>query len=138
MTRKESDLSIDNPVTDRTIIDHGLVIRTITTGYSVRLLLVGELNSSSAPTLERCIRDHESEGCAKQILDLGGLSFIDSTGLRALVRVAKSAGESGWSLRVVNARGSVGKVLKVTDMESVFSYWQNPKNASSRTPPSPI
>jgi len=138
MTRKESDIRIDAPVTDRTIIDHGLMIRTIATGYSVRLLLVGELNSSSAPTLEQCIRDHESEGCAQQILDLGGLSFIDSTGLRALVHVAKWAGESGWSLRVVNARGSVDKVLKVTDMESVFRYWQNPKNASSRTPPSPV
>ena len=50
----------------------------------VRLVLSGELDIASAPELERRIGE---AGASALVIDLGGLTFVDSTGLRLLLSV---------------------------------------------------
>jgi anti-anti-sigma factor len=48
------------------------------------------------------------------VVDLGGLTFLDSSGVHALVTAHRSAVERGGRLAVVNAAGMVAHVLDIT------------------------
>ncbi|MFB9410200.1 MULTISPECIES: STAS domain-containing protein [Dactylosporangium] len=48
------------------------------------------------------------------VVDLGGLTFLDSSGVHALVTAYRAAIERGGQLSVVNAGGMVAHVLDIT------------------------
>ncbi len=108
-----------------TVVDRDLIIRRVKTGYSVRLLLEGELDSYSCDALDRRLHYEEREGCAELVVDLCRLSFVDSNGLRVLVQAARRAGEGRWTFRVVNPQGTVRQVFDITQMDSVIDYWRD-------------
>lgn len=117
---------LEAPPEDMTVTDDGLVVRRIRSGYSVHLLLGGVLDSYSSHLLDKWMRHDEQDGCAELVLDVGGLTFVDSSGLRTLTEAAKRAGSGGWRLRVVNARDKVRRIFDITDMDSLLDYCQRP------------
>lgn len=54
------------------------------------------------------------------MLDLRGLDFIDSTGLRMLVETDALARQDGFDLAVVCGEGQVRMVLEVSGLEAVL------------------
>jgi anti-sigma B factor antagonist len=53
-------------------------------------------------------------------VDLGRVSFIDSTGLGMLVSVLKEAREMQGDVRLMNAGREVRRILQVTGLEALF------------------
>jgi anti-anti-sigma factor len=53
-------------------------------------------------------------------LDLQGVSFIDSSGLGALVRVRKEAGDRGKAVALVNVSAATHRLLEITGLHSAF------------------
>ena len=53
-------------------------------------------------------------------VDLGRVSFIDSTGLGMLVGVLKEAREMSGDIRLINAGREVRRILQVTGLEALF------------------
>jgi anti-sigma B factor antagonist len=53
------------------------------------------------------------------ILDLSELSFIDSSGLAAVLDAARRSDEDGNRLRVVAGHGHVAELLKLTGIDEV-------------------
>jgi anti-anti-sigma factor len=68
-------------------------------GYSV-LTIRGELDMSSAPVLTQHVDQLLEIGAARVVLDVGGIAFCDSSGLRALVVAANRATDRGGWLRL--------------------------------------
>ena len=60
------------------------------------------------------------EGTRTLMLDLRGLDFIDSTGLRMLVETDALARRDGFDLAVVCGEGQVRMVLKVSGLDGVL------------------
>src|SRR5438270_8164330 len=56
---------------------------------SYRLSLTGELDIATVPEFERAVGAAGSNGARSITVDLSGLAFIDSTGLRALLEAAR-------------------------------------------------
>lgn len=54
-------------------------------------------------------------------LDLGDVTFIDSSGLGVLVRLKKEADAQSKAFRLVNTSVSVQRLLEVTGLGHVFS-----------------
>jgi anti-anti-sigma factor len=54
-------------------------------GDRYTLILGGELDLASAPTLDAAAARLCANGASEIVFDLGGLSFIDSTGLRTIL-----------------------------------------------------
>jgi anti-sigma B factor antagonist len=75
-----------------------LSIERSTEAAGVVLRLEGELDASSAPELERRLDELTSEGHPRLVLDLGGLSFVDSAGVSVLIRAKHDADERGYTL----------------------------------------
>ena len=88
-------------------------------GEAVTLELSGEIDMSNAGELELALSQAFEAGAAQVVVDLGGLEFIDSTGLRTLVRFhQRDEAETGIVYR--NATGQVAEVLEITGLGSVL------------------
>ncbi|NUT37558.1 MAG: STAS domain-containing protein [Hamadaea sp.] len=55
------------------------------------------------------------------VIDLAGVTFIDSTGVRVLVEAYRTARQHGLSLSVRGARHWVARVLEVTGVATMLS-----------------
>lgn len=53
-------------------------------------------------------------------LDLGGVTFIDSSGLGALVKIQRAATERGRQLTLTSVPASVERILQLTGLDSVL------------------
>lgn len=82
--------------------------------------LTGLLDAFSEPTFRKVIGKCIDEGPTQVILDLSQIDFIDSSGLGALVQLAKQAQSSGGSSQIVtNAR--VTQTVKLVRLEQFLS-----------------
>lgn len=53
-------------------------------------------------------------------VDLGGVTFIDSSGLGALVRVRKEAAARGKTLTLVEVGAATHRLLEITGLQQAF------------------
>jgi anti-anti-sigma factor len=58
--------------------------------------------------------------CQTLELDLGGVSFIDSSGLGALVRVRQEAAIRGKTMSLVNVSAATHRLLQITGLHEAF------------------
>jgi anti-anti-sigma factor len=79
----------------------------------------GEVDLAVAAEFQEQVR-----GCltrsARVELDLGGLTFIDSSGLGSLVLLQKEAAQQAKSLVLVNVNARVNRLLEVTGLQHTF------------------
>lgn len=83
----------------------------------VLIELAGELDLATAPKLEDELRRVEDDGPAVVVLDLRPLSFMDSSGLRALLAADSRAREAGRRLVLVRGDERVQRVLRITRLD---------------------
>jgi anti-sigma B factor antagonist len=81
----------------------------------VVLDLVGYLDLSNAHLLAQAI-DEALADSGEVRLNLSGLSFVDSTGLREFVLGYRRAEAAGRGFRVTGAQGPVHQVLEIAGM----------------------
>jgi anti-anti-sigma factor len=81
----------------------------------------GEIDLSNADsTLRKLVEvvDEDSDGL---IVDLSGLDYLDSAGVRLLFRLDRAVSESGGSLRaVVPQSAQIRRVLELANVESTL------------------
>jgi len=88
----------------------------------VLLSLAGELDASSAPELERLLRDLDEEGQRFVLLDLGALSFVDSAGVSVLVRARHDADEHGRRVVLHRPTAQVHGVFAMLGLAQWLDY----------------
>ncbi len=94
-------------------------VSTERTDSTARVRMVGELDIGTAEEAESEIRQAESTDSAKTVvLDLGGLTFMDSTGLRLLVSADARAREAGRRLAIVRGPDAVQRVIELTGLSA--------------------
>lgn len=81
----------------------------------------GELDIGSAPKLERALLDGREPG-ERVVLDLAGLEFIDSTGLRVIVQAVAAAASGGWELRLRHGRRAVRRVFEISGVADALPF----------------
>lgn len=102
--------------TDSTAAD-GIVAGVEQTGPSAwRVTVAGELDAASAPALAALIDPLVAKDVPSVVINLAEVTFMDSSGLRTLVRAANEAKASGGSLVLARASGAVIRLLEVTGL----------------------
>jgi anti-sigma B factor antagonist len=76
--------------------------------------LIGELDLDGAPRVEEELRRVEASDVHSIVIDLGGLEFIDSTGIRLLVMASERSQEGRFSL--LRGPQQVHRVFEITDL----------------------
>lgn len=93
---------------------------------AVRVALSGELDISTAPRVEEELDRVEAEPPGVIVLDLRGLAFMDSTGLRVIVSADARAREQGRRLAVVRGPEAVQRIFRVTRLEERLDMVDDP------------
>ncbi len=83
----------------------------------VQVVLRGELDLSTVPKVEETLRRVEESHPPVIVLDLSGLSFLDSTGLRLIVNADQRARESDRRLTIVKGPAPVQRVFSITKLD---------------------
>jgi anti-sigma B factor antagonist len=65
----------------------------------------------------------------KIVLNLGGVSYIDSGGLGTLVSLYTTAHNSGGSIKLCNLTQRVGDLLQVTKLLTIFEVYETEEEA---------
>jgi anti-sigma B factor antagonist len=80
----------------------------------------GEVDVSSAPEVQRELDAVIEAGARTVVVDLSDVSFLDSTGLGALVAARAAATASGGSVAVVCDQGRLLKLFTITGLDGAF------------------
>ena len=84
-------------------------------GYHVELS--GELDISSASSVESRLMELERRTPSRLILDLTRVNFIDSTGLSMIINADGRARKDGRSLMIVSGEGVPRRILRTVGLE---------------------
>jgi anti-sigma B factor antagonist len=76
----------------------------------------GELDLDSVHRVEAALDELRAGGCRDLVLDLRGLTFMDSTGLRLAIRWDTTARDDGFRFAIVPGPEVVQRVLTLTGM----------------------
>jgi len=88
----------------------------------VRVVPHGELDLVTVPQLDAQIEELRSRGFATIALDLRQLTFMDSTGLRLLLRLRAESRSDGFRFSLIDREGPVRRLLRLTRIEGKFEY----------------
>jgi len=100
------------------VIDLGLDL-TERDGWAV-LAVSGEVDVATAPRLREALLDLVSQGKHRIVVDLGGVEFLDSTGLGVLVGALKRVRTQDGALALVCTEPRILKVFEITGLTKVF------------------
>ena len=93
-------------------------------GDVVVVSVTGELDMASAAALYRAVDRAQDRG--QIVVDLRDLTFIDSTGIRALIEVY-SAGQNGHStVSFIRGQAHVQRVLQMAGVEGLLAWVELP------------
>lgn len=96
-------------------------VHTASRDGSVVVSLTGELDISTSPELSQALESAQSDPTRAVVVDLAGLQFIDSTGLRVLLGAKRDADRAGAELRVRNPRTEVRRLLEIAGVLELLS-----------------
>jgi stage II sporulation protein AA (anti-sigma F factor antagonist) len=82
--------------------------------------LEGELDIATAPALEQLLREVERDRWPTVVLDLRNLSFIDSSGIRALLGANRRIGRLGGRMVLRHASRAVRRTLAAIGVDSIL------------------
>jgi len=89
----------------------------------VRLLRVsGELDLGTIGELRDAVEEHLSSG-ARIVLDLAGLSFCDSTGLGAMIKLHRQTTNLGGAFALSAPGARVADVLRISGVDQVIPVY---------------
>ncbi|HEY7469894.1 MAG TPA: STAS domain-containing protein [Acidimicrobiia bacterium] len=95
-----------------------LVLETTRIGSHDVIVANGEIDLASAPRVESAIEGFEGQ---EVILDLRGVEFMDSAGLKVLLNQRVRLDSSGGALKLVVGEGAVRRLLELTSVSDAFA-----------------
>lgn len=86
--------------------------------------LRGRLDAVRSPGVEKRLLALVSEGNVRLALDLSGMSYISSLGLRVLIAVAKQVQTAGGKLALAALSDNVHQIFKIAGFSELFCVYQ--------------
>lgn len=83
------------------------------------LKLSGRFDAHEAPTVAKWFEDNQQ--ASRVVVDLGGVTFIDSSGLSALVKGLKRCRQDGGDVHLCALQQPVVIIFELTRLDKAFS-----------------
>ncbi|WP_219420013.1 STAS domain-containing protein [Pseudonocardia nigra] len=98
-----------------------LVVASRRFGDVVVVSVSGDLDMVTAPQLQPAVEQCLAGGGALLVIDLSGLTFLGSAGLKVLLDICDLASEQAWAFRVVVGENrQVIRPLEITGLDTVL------------------
>lgn len=99
---------------------------TVTEMNRVDLITVnGRVDSSNASQLGEKLNQQIDTGSVNLVVDLSGVEYMSSAGLRELVAGLKRVKKDGGDLRLCNPSDRVREVLDLAGLSTIFEIYDN-------------
>ena len=95
------------------------VLVTTSTDGVATVAVTGDVDTATAGELEQALLS-AAAGTSELHVDLGAVSFIDSSGLRALIVARQAALDAGTSFSVVATTPAVDRLLRLTGLDDLL------------------
>jgi anti-sigma B factor antagonist len=89
---------------------------------TARVRVLGDLDMAGAPVLEAEITALCTAGTRSIVLDLTGLRFIDSTGLRCILECVATSERHGFSIALIPGPHAVHRVFELTNTHAFLPF----------------
>jgi anti-anti-sigma factor len=99
--------------------DSGNQAVTVTIEDDGVIVVVGEVDMAAGPLLDRALELRTDDDPV--VIDVGGVDFIDSSGLRSLLAAARSADRRGASVVLRDVGPEVARLLDITGTAGQFT-----------------
>jgi anti-anti-sigma factor len=97
-------------------------IDSVRDGQTGRLTLTGELDIATVPRAQEAVDGLLAGGVQRLVIDLSGLGFVDSSGLRLFIVLDRRAAAQGWALGLIRPRGAAMTVFEVSGAEENLPF----------------
>ena len=101
-------------------------------GQRAVLSVAGEVDISTAEELRTAI-ETAAGGASEVWVDLSETTFMDSSGLHAMVRARADLADANLRLKLICPDGLVLRVLKLTSLDRFFEIYANRSDANHAT-----
>lgn len=91
----------------------------------------GSVDALTAPELSKVLLDQIATGRANLVVNLIGVEFMSSAGLRTLLGAVKEARSHGGDLRIASANPGIDKVLKMSGFHNIAKVFPSTAEAVS-------
>jgi anti-sigma B factor antagonist len=96
--------------------------------------LTGQLTSFAGGALRNTIADLIKQGRKQIVLNVGGLVYLDSSGVGELANCYMSVIKGGGEMKVVGLTPKIEEILKITQLYRIFQEFQDEEAALKSFP----
>lgn len=82
------------------------------------LAATGEIDAHTAPALAEAIAECEGDTV---VLDLSGVEFVDSSGLRVLIEAHQTAADAGSTFQLAHPSPAVTRLLEISGVSDYLN-----------------
>jgi anti-sigma B factor antagonist len=99
-----------------------LTVNLLSDARGVAVKLDGELDLATAPQLDRQLARIEATNVSRVLIDLSGVTFMDSTGLRSIVRAHHFAESNHHTLVLQRGTRQVQRLFELTGIDECLTF----------------
>ena len=98
-------------------------INTTQAGKVSKIQLAGRLEAATVPELKAEVQKLVSNNSSQIVLDMAGVTFVDSSGLGALVASLRTVNKVDGDIRIANLTPDVRSIFELTRMHRLFEIY---------------
>jgi anti-sigma B factor antagonist len=98
-------------------------------GHAIVVSLSGSVDALTAPEVTNYLTRQVAAEQRQLVLDLAGVDFMSSAGLRAILGALKESRQEGGDLRLAGAQPGVEKVLKMSGFTNILKAFPSVEEA---------
>jgi len=108
---------------------------TVASKGAIRILgLTGQLDAGSAPVADKRLLGLIEDGDNRIVLDLAGLTYLASAGIRTVISSARMARIGGGDVYIAGAVGFVSEVIEQCGLGELVRCFATPAEAAAAFP----
>jgi anti-anti-sigma factor len=91
----------------------------------------GRLDALTVPQFEKVLREHLDQGTNKLVVDFGDVTYISSSGLRALLTARRLAKSQGGDVKLCRLSPRVYEIFEMVGFTQVFGIYDSVESAQN-------
>jgi anti-anti-sigma factor len=91
--------------------------------------VTGRMDAESAPAFETACEQYLQEGSSHIVVEMAGLTYVSSMGLRSFLVIAKKAKAKSGAVLLCGMHGFVKEVFDMTHVTSLFKLFDSTEAA---------
>ena len=97
----------------------------------VRIAPQGRLDAVTVPSLETVLQEHLDAGHVQLVVDLSGVSYLSSSGLRALLRARRQAQSGKGDVVLSSMTPRVREIFDMVGFTTLFNVFDSAADAAA-------